>query len=57
MTVFIGFMYQNEENLMKDGDMDVLSRRTVHALMLLMMINPLAMELDVYSLAHHLCKM
>jgi acid stress-induced BolA-like protein IbaG/YrbA len=38
MTLFIGFMYLNKEDLMKDGEMDVLSRRTVHALML-MMIN------------------
>jgi hypothetical protein len=36
---FIGFMYLNKEDLMKDGEMDVLSRRSVHALMLLMMIN------------------
>jgi len=33
MTLFIGFMYQNKENLMKDGEMDVLSR-TVRAVML-----------------------
>jgi len=32
-------MYLNKEDLMKDGEMDVLSRRSVHALMLLMMIN------------------
>jgi hypothetical protein len=31
-------MYLNKEGLMKAGEMDVLSRRTVHTLML-MMIN------------------